>query len=49
MFAFYIVRGKSKQELESLSWGEKIFYKVAMDRYYKEEEEKYKALAGRAK
>lgn len=34
MYAFYLVRGHSLKELESLSPTEELFYMLAMDSYY---------------
>lgn len=34
MYAFYLVRGHSLKELESLSPTEQLFYMLAMDAYY---------------
>lgn len=46
MMAFYVVRGHSIEELSNLSETDKIFLHCARELYYKEEAEKYNALAG---
>ena len=46
MFAFYAVRGWKLNELAELDNIEKTFLHCAREEYYKEENEKYKALFG---
>lgn len=46
MFAFYAVRGYKPSELANLTETEKIFLYCAMEQFYNEEAEKYKALFG---
>ncbi len=46
MFAFYVVRGYTPDYFASLGYIEKSFLHCAMEKYYNDENEKYKALLG---
>ncbi|HEY5582927.1 MAG TPA: hypothetical protein VIK78_00325 [Ruminiclostridium sp.] len=46
MYAFYVVRGHSLNELANLSYFEKAFLHHAREEFYKEESEKYRAIFG---
>lgn len=44
MYAFYVTRGYTLDELANLSFTEKTFLHHARNEFYYEESEKYKAL-----
>jgi len=46
MYAFYVVRGITLDDLANKSFIEKIFLHHAQNEFYKKEEEKYKAIFG---
>lgn len=46
MYAFYVVRGYTPSYLANLTYREKLFLHCAREQFYKEENEKYKALLG---
>lgn len=46
MYAFYAVRGYTLCELANLSYVEKVFLHCAREEFYRQENEKYKALFG---
>ncbi len=46
MFAFYAVRGYTPDYFVDLGFVEKTFLHCAMEQFYKEENERYKALLG---
>lgn len=49
MYAFYLVRGHSKKDLEGLTYTEKLFYVEAMKLELEREQTKYNSLLGGGK
>ncbi len=49
MAAFYLPRGHQLDYILNLSFAEKLFYKVAQQKYKDDELEKYKAIFGDGK
>lgn len=46
LYAFYVVRGYSLDKLANLSYVEKVFLHHARNKFYADENQKYKALFG---
>lgn len=44
MYAFYATRGYTLEYLSTLSLSERVFLRCAMEQYYREERDKFKAL-----